>query len=115
MDKLSAHFRNPKFGDVVILHPANKGYDIVKRVIGLPGNRVAIENGTFFIDGLPLPEIYVIGESLDMEEVIVKEDHIFVIGDNRDPGESLDSRDQNLGQLPMDSIKGYATISIFPM
>lgn len=115
VNKLTAHLGKPKFGDVVIIHEKDKGYDIIKRVIGQPGDTVTIKKGVVYVNGAPLPEIYTLGKSADMEEVTVSAGHIFIMGDNRTPGESLDSRDPSIGQVPASMVKGYALISLFPI
>ena len=114
VNRLSSYFGSPKIGDVVIIREDGKEYDIVKRVIGLPGDTVAIKDGTVYVDDNPLPEIYALGEPNDMDKVLVPEGEIFVLGDNRTPGESLDSRDPSMGPVSIDDIKGYAVISLYP-
>lgn len=115
VNKLSTYLRSPKYGEVVIAREPGKGYDIIKRVIGVPGDTVAIQDGTVYVNDMPLPEIYTLGEPWDMEEVEVTQGNIFIMGDNRTPGESLDSRDPDMGQIPIKSVKGYVMISLFPM
>lgn len=115
VNKLSTYYRSPKYGEVVIVRQPGKGYNIIKRVIGIPGDTVAIQNGTVYLNGVPLPEIYTLGEPWDMAELEVTQGHIFIMGDNRTPGESLDSRDPDVGLISIKSIKGYVMISIFPM
>lgn len=114
VNRLSTHFGKPKFGDVVIVSQEDKNYDIIKRIIGLPGDTVFIKGGTVFINDIPIPEVYTLGSSPDMEEITIEEDHIFILGDNRELGESLDSRDPSIGTIPINNIKGYAMISLFP-
>jgi signal peptidase I len=115
VNKISMYLSKPKYGDVVVISQEGKGYQIIKRVVGLPGDSVVIKNGALYINNQPLPEVYVLGKSQDIPEVKVGEGQIFVIGDNRTPGESLDSRSPDIGPLLMSSIKGYAVVSVFPM
>ena len=115
VNKLSTHFREPKFGEVVIIQEVDIGYNIIKRVIGIPGDTVAIKDGTVYVNKVPVPEIYTLGKSYDMEEVKVTKGFIFILGDNRTPGESLDSRDPDIGLVAITSVKGYAMISLYPM
>lgn len=114
VNKLSTHISKPKHGDVIVINLQDKGYSIIKRVIGLPGDTVVIKDGVVYVNNSPLPEIYTDGKSDDMKEVKVEENKIFFLGDNRTPGESLDSRDEDMGTLPMSSIDGYAVVSILP-
>ena len=113
INKFSARFGTPVHGDVVLVN--RNGYMIIKRVIGLPGDKVSIKNGIVFVNQSPLPEIYTIGMSNDMPPITVGTGRIFVMGDNRTPGESLDSRNTSVGQVPITSIKGYGEVSLFPL
>ena len=112
INKMSTYFSKPNFGDVVIVHES--GYDIIKRVIGVSGDKVAIKNGIVYVNESPLPEIYTLGKAHDMPEVKVEIGKVFIMGDNRTPGESLDSRDPTIGQVSAKRIKGYALFSIKP-
>lgn len=114
INKLSLFFGTPKYGDVVIVNDDRLGYSIVKRVIAVEGDRVAIVDGVTYVNGIPLVELYTYGKSEDMAEQTVGRDELFVAGDNRDLGASLDSRDPRLGPVHMSAVKGYATVSLFP-
>jgi signal peptidase I len=114
VNKFSTYFGQPDHGDVVIIDDG-MGYDIIKRVIGLPGDKVSIKDGTVYVNESPLPEISVLGISDDMSEVVVEKDHLFIMGDNRAPGESLDSRSDDVGIVDISGIKEYALISLLPM
>lgn len=96
--------------DIVIIN--ENGFPIIKRIIALPHETVEIKNGTVFVNGDPLEENYTIGISNNMPEVLVEEGTYFVIGDNRTPGESLDSRSSNVGLIPAQHILGEAFFSI---
>lgn len=74
----------PARGDVVVIRFAGPGVVLVKRVVGLPGERVRIEAGTVRIDGVPLEEPYVAErQPWQYGEVLVGADELFVVGDNR--------------------------------
>lgn len=113
VNKLSVHISEPEYGDVVVVQ--QKGYDIIKRVVGISGDTVKIEKGIVYVNGTPLPEVYTLGKANDMKEITVGEDKVFIMGDNRTPGESLDSRDPSIGPVSVKKIKGYAEVSLFPM
>lgn len=96
--------------------PAQK--DFVKRIVGLPGETVAIENGQVMINGEPLPERttseggYLSSNKLkDFEPVTVPEGEYFMLGDNR--ANSSDSR-FGLGTIPREALIGRAFVVIWP-
>ena len=71
-------------GDIVAIQPTKARVMYVKRVVGLPGERVAIKDGVVLINGQPLDEPYVQRRRRwQRDEILVDTDEIFVIGDNR--------------------------------
>ncbi|NMO94262.1 signal peptidase I [Paenibacillus lemnae] len=115
LNKWSLLFKPPQYGDVVIVHEEELGYSIVKRVIGVDGDRVRITDGITYVNGTPLSELYTYGTSEDVNEVTVGDNELFVVGDNRNLGESLDSRDPGLGPVHISSVKAYVWFSLWPM
>lgn len=112
VEKISKTFELPKRGNVVIVHYPGSSNNYVKRVIGLPGETVEIKDSTVYINGEVLPEDYTSGDSYaDMPAVVVPENSIFVMGDNR--ANSSDSR--YVGSIPRASIVGVATHIIWPL
>jgi len=94
-------------GDLVIFSKSHEyENDVIKRVIGLPGETVDIENGQVTVDGEPLKEPYTIGETERKEileyPVTLKSDEYFVMGDRRD--NSQDSR--NYGPVKREQLIG---------
>jgi signal peptidase I len=82
-------------GDIVAFHyPGDLSKTFVKRVIGLPGERIAVRGGRSVVNGVELDEPYLdeafTRRSPDTEEVLIPDGHVYVIGDNRD--HSNDSR-----------------------
>jgi len=106
IDELSYRLRNPERGEVVVFHyPFDPSQRFIKRVIGLPGETVAIKNGQVDItteDGatVVLPEPYVqgvftiAGNATGGNSTTLKSDEYFVLGDNR--AHSFDSREWGL-------------------
>jgi signal peptidase I len=96
-----------------IAHPANE--DFIKRVVGLPGERVQIGDRRVTIDGAPLAEPYLTPQAMtcdnDYGPVTVPGDALLVLGDNR--CNSLDSR-YGLGFVPVDRVIGKAFVIIWP-
>lgn len=111
-----------KRGDVIIFNPPNFPTDIyfIKRAIGLPGERIVIKDGTVTIfnstnpSGVALSEDYVGNIALEGEiDTTVGEGEIFVLGDNRNPQASQDSR--YFGPIPMRRIIGSAVLRLLPV
>ncbi|MEZ4482857.1 MAG: signal peptidase I [Dehalococcoidia bacterium] len=107
-------FHGPQRGDIIVLEdPHRPGTDLIKRVIGLPGETIEIINGTIFIDGKLLEEPY-IGQPWHYTgpKMTIPDGDYFVMGDNRD--NSLDSRSAQVGPVPKDMIIGKALLSYWP-
>ncbi|MGE5595820.1 MAG: signal peptidase I [Hyphomicrobiales bacterium] len=107
-------FHGPQRGDIIVLQdPSDLGTDLIKRVIGLPGDRIAIVNGQVYINGFRLEEPYIKKPwHYNMEEIRIPEDHYFVMGDNRD--NSKDSRFSSIGTVQEDLIIGKAMFAYWP-
>lgn len=119
VNKMSYRLHEPNRGDVVVLHEIQGASerDLIKRVIGLPGEEIAMEDCVVTIDGQRLVEPYLdptivtpgnCGRNFD--PILVPDEHVFVMGDNR-PG-SQDSRD--LGNIPYDDLVGRAFVVFWP-
>ena len=118
IDKLTYKFRNPKRGEVVIFHPPQSEKEsYIKRVIGLPGERVDIKDGVVYINGNKLQEAYILKDSVSTSSksedmsVTLGNNEFFVFGDNRD--HSSDSRE--IGPIPKKNIQGRVAIVLFPL
>ncbi len=86
--------------------------DFVKRVIGLPGDEIRIEEGVVFVNDIPLDEPYVAFEDpSDFGPITVPDDALFFLGDNRP--NSSDSR-RGLGFVPLDKVVGRSAVIIWP-
>lgn len=111
-----------KRGDVLIFRPPeDMSIYYIKRAIAVPGERVTLKNGVFTIynkehpEGLVLKEPYVDPQYVAEGEVdeVVAPGNVFVVGDNRSPGGSYDSR--FWGQLPQNNIQGTAFFRLIPL
>jgi signal peptidase I len=92
-------FRDPSRGDIVVFDTPERavrrcgaGGTFVKRLVGLPGERISSVQGVVYVDGEPLDEPYVNGgpPGSDFRERVLGADEYFMLGDNR--GQSCDSR-----------------------
>ena len=102
-------FGDPERGD-----ENGKQKNLIKRIIGLPGDTVEIKAGDVYINGELLQEEYVAEQGLsgEMEAVTVPEGRLFVMGDNRRV--SQDSRSAAVGTIDMESIVGKVVIRLYP-
>ncbi len=112
INTLAYRFGPVRRGDIVAFHhdsPTPTTY--LKRVVGLPGERVHIEHGVVEIDGQPLDERYVVyRDTRSSAAVVVPPDGLYVLGDNRT--NSDDSR--NWGILPERDVIGKALVTLWP-
>jgi signal peptidase I len=102
----------PRRGDIVAFrHEGDARAIFIKRVIGLPGDRVAIDRGQVFLDGRKLTEPYVAhGDDRTFAQTTVPDGSVYVLGDNR--AESEDSR--FFGPVRDDLLIGRAVAGIWP-
>ena len=119
-DKVSYRFGIPERGDVVIFKaPVNPEVDYIKRIIGLPGESVMVQNGRVFLDGKILNEPYLAdltpvfpgGFIKEGVTITVPENHYFVMGDNRP--HSSDSRE--FGPVDKKLFIGKAVFRYWPI
>jgi signal peptidase I len=139
VEKVTYQFREPRRGEIVVFEGEELGQvdpeaslleravqgvgqflgvvpasarDFVKRVIGLPGDEILIEDGQLFVNGEPIDEPYVVfHDGASYGPVTVPEDSLFFLGDNRP--NSSDSR-RGLGFVPMDDVVGRSVVIIWP-
>ena len=116
VNKLSYDLHGVNRGDIVVFEsPQAEGEirDLIKRVIGLPGETVEARDGRILIDGQPIVEDY-LGPGITtgpLEPQTVPAGHYFVMGDNR--GNSKDSR--FFGPIPESVIVGRAFVKVWPL
>jgi len=112
----------PKREEIIVFHyPKDPSLIFIKRVIGLPGERVVVQNGTVTIYNKQFPNgfnpdagtIRTKYPTLGSIDEVVPANNIFVLGDNRTPNGSYDSRDW--GFLPSSYIIGDAVLRLLPV
>ena len=114
----------PKRGEIIVFEyqDVNKTIELIKRVVGLPGESLEIKDGRIIIYNLEYPhglkldkdfEEELIAYHGDFEKTDIGQRQIFVVGDNRMNGGSRDSRN-SLGNISIDSIGGVLELRLFP-
>ena len=102
----------PSFGDVVECRFPGRGDTYIKRVIGLPGDRVAFSEGSFYQNGFVISEPYVSSPTEDYE-IALGDDQYLLLGDNR--AESYDSRMPDMGPVGKDAFYGRVRAIVWPL
>ncbi len=119
VEKVTYRFRDPQRSEVIVFHhPKGNGIYYIKRIIGLPGERVKIKDGivsiynNYYLDGLILEENYLLPnvKTFNNKEITLNDGEYFVLGDNRH--HSFDSR--NWGALDEDMIIGLVRLRLWP-
>ena len=112
VDRLAKYWKTPARGDMVMFRTADG--DFIKRIAGLPGETVDIQEGKAYIDGRPLDETaYAANYVGSMEPVTVPEGSVFLLGDNR--ALIYDSRLANLGCVAYTEIFGALRVRVSPL
>lgn len=120
INKMAYKVGDEKQGDIIVFKSSLEDESgnaklLIKRIIGLPGDKVTITDGEVYINDIQIHENYLndgttTGEVLDY---IVPENHFFVMGDNRLV--SIDSRDPDVGCVHEDAIMGKAFVRLYPV
>lgn len=121
VNKLTYRFDEPTRGDVIVFrYPKDTSQYFIKRIIGMPGEKVKVENGRVYIynsdhpDGSALEEPYLSNQEITFgnnDLITLGSDEYFVLGDNR-----LASSDSRVwGVLPKHDIVGTAWLRVFPL
>ncbi len=113
-EKLSYAFSEPEHGDIIICRYSNMNVNCVKRIIGMPGDTVAITDGQIYLNGQLLDESEYWNDTIygDMTEVTVPEKALFVVGDNRHASD--DSRNPLVSFVPYGQVKGKVQAVMLP-
>ena len=121
IDEISYRFNAPQRGDVVVFkYPKNPNFKYIKRIIGLPGDRIKISAGDVYLNGQKLDQTSFLSSDVktnggaflgEGDEVVVPEDNYFAMGDNRPF--SSDSREW--GFVPKNAVIGKSFIVYWPL
>jgi len=121
IEKLTQRFGKLKNGDIVVIkipeYLDDKKTYAIKRIIATQGQHIAIENGYVYINGNKIVEDYTGGVAMGPvsnlhNNLTVPEGFIYVLGDNRLPGESKDSR--TFGPIAVSRVEGRVIFRVFP-
>lgn len=111
VNKISYQWSEIERGDIVVFDfPLNMNEELIKRVIGVAGDKVVVTNNQVYVNDRVLNEPYISQAPMYSGEWIVTEGNIFVLGDNRN--NSNDSKDWGL--LPIENVVGKASIIYWP-
>ena len=114
VNKFIYRFTEPQRGDIIVFKSVEgDGQDLIKRVVGVPGDEIAVRRGKLFVNGEPQNEPYVNKKFPDRSfyaPTTVPKDHVFAMGDNR--ANSQDSR--VFGPVPEENIEGEAFLRFWP-
>ena len=112
VNKLALKLNDVHRGDIVVFHfPQDPKEDYIKRVIGVPGDTVSIQNGRVMVNNHTLTEPYISAAPSYSGSWTVPEDRLFVLGDNRN--QSSDSH--SWGFVPMENLVGKALVIYWPL
>jgi signal peptidase I len=115
INKLAFRVGEVQRGDVVVFqYPRDHSKSYIKRVIGLPGDQVAIDHGRVILNGKPLKEPYVPARYSDdrsQPAMVIPDDQFFVMGDHR----SISSDSRDFGPVDRELIYGKASFVYWPM
>ena len=115
VNKFIYRFTEPSRGDIVVFESVDDpDTDLIKRVVGLPGDRVAVRSGRLVVNGEPQKEAFTNKKFPDTSffaATTIPKNHVFVMGDNR--ANSQDSR--VFGPLPKENIEGEAFLRFWPL
>ncbi|MBP5427622.1 MAG: signal peptidase I [Clostridiales bacterium] len=121
MEKFVYKVTGIKRGNIIIINKPrdleNERSPIIKRVVGIAGDLVEIKNGGVYINGEKIDEPYINGINtypidLAYQNIVVPEGYVYVLGDNRLPNESLDSR--TFGPINLKKVEGRAVLRFYP-
>ncbi len=112
INRVAYRFGSPSIGDIIVFHaPGQENTDYIKRVIGLPEDRVTVSDGIVYVNNQPLYEPYIAESPRYTGTWEIPADHYFVLGDNRN-----NSSDSHMwGFIPREDIVGRALLIYWPL
>ena len=111
VNNFSYYLNEPEQGEIIVFHHPTSDLNLIKRVIGVPGDHIVIENGNVTVNDETLTEPYISAPPQYRGQWTVPEGQYFVLGDNRNA--SSDSHTWSF--LPEENIVGRAEVIYFPI
>ena len=115
INKLVYHFESIERGDIIVFHyPRDTRKSFIKRVIGLPGDRIRIDFGRVYVNGVQLAEPYIPADYQDVQsypETVIPDNAYFVLGDHR----SMSNDSRQIGPIMRSFVYGKAVFGYWPM
>ncbi|MGZ4133812.1 MAG: signal peptidase I [Tumebacillaceae bacterium] len=119
VNKMVYHLHSPHYNDILVFkYPGDTSKDFIKRVIGLPGDKIEVREYKVFRNGKELNEPFIAEPTApdvdpNHQTFVVPPNTVFVMGDNRN--RSKDSRDPSVGYVPDANIVGRADLVFWPL
>jgi len=119
MNNMPYVFSQPQYNDIIILKSSllsidGSKRDLVKKIIGLPGDKIEIKDGKFYRNDVFIKADVSPDEKIQsMNPLVIAENKVFVLGDEHI--KSHDSKDIPFGEVLMEDIKGKIIIRLFPI
>jgi signal peptidase I len=111
VSKVNYRFGSVERGDIIVFHfPMDPQQELIKRVIGLPGDTISVQSGSVSVNGQVLNETYIAASPTYSGQWTVPDGQLFVLGDNRN--DSSDSH--SWGFLPFEKVVGKAVVIYWP-
>lgn len=111
VNRLAYRFGEVQRGDIIVFHfPMDPDQELIKRIVGLPGEDVSITDGAVLVNGQVLDEPYIASAPVYSGQWHVPDGYLFVLGDNRN--DSSDSH--SWGLLPSENVVGQAVLIYWP-
>lgn len=119
INKVPYKIHEPERGDIVVFKSTletadGKRKDLIKRVVAIPGDKIKISNNEVYVNNKKVEEPYINGgyTNGELPEQTIDTGMVFVMGDNR--SKSKDSRDSDIGQVDINTIRGKVLVRLFP-
>ncbi|MFC2064474.1 signal peptidase I [Chloroflexota bacterium] len=111
VNRLAYTFNEPQRGEIIVFESPATHEDLIKRVIGLPGDEIIIRDGNVFVNRVQLEEPYIAAAPIYSGKWQVAEGTLFVLGDNRN-----DSSDSHAwGLVPIENVIGQSILIYWPI